>query len=263
MVYYAVAKGTKIGIFNNWSECQLSIKGFKQARFKKFDTREEAIEFINENNTDQSNENIIEHKADYYVYTNGSCHNNGTESAKAGIGIYFGENDSRNVSRRIEGKKTNNTAELQAIIETFHIIQSDIDNGKHIVIGTDSDYAIKCATTFGKQCAQQNWSKDIPNKELVQSLFELYTAHDNVSLLHIKAHTSDQDIHSVGNFHADRLANLSIGTQPTKIINKIYLNVPYKDKEIIKVFDGKWDKYKKCWYILEEKYSKRTDSKIV
>jgi len=257
MVYYAVAKGNKIGVFNTWLECQLSIRGYKQARFKKFDTHEEAVEFISAHNQDLSIHNSLERNVDLYVYTDGSCQNNGNENAKAGIGIFFGEEDQRNVSRQIEGKKTNNTAELKAIIETFNIIQSDIEENKCIVIGTDSDYAIKCATTYGKSCADENWTKEIPNKELVKTLYELYTRSENVSLLHIKAHTNNEDTHSIGNAHADRLANMAIGLNQKEIStkqenNKIYLNVPYKDKDIIKAFDGKWDRSKKHWYILKK-----------
>ena len=33
-----------------------------------------------------------------YVYTDGACINNGKPNARAGIGVYFGENDSRNIS---------------------------------------------------------------------------------------------------------------------------------------------------------------------
>ena len=57
--------------------------------------------------------------ADYYVYTDGSCSNNGSESAQAGMGIYFGPDDLRNVSKRVVGKQSNNTAELGAIIEAY------------------------------------------------------------------------------------------------------------------------------------------------
>ena len=63
---------------------------------------------------------------DYYVYTDGSCSNNGRENAIAGIGIYFGENDTRNVSQRVIGKQSNNTAELGAIIHLYGIIENDI-----------------------------------------------------------------------------------------------------------------------------------------
>ena len=44
---------------------------------------------------------------DYYVYTDGACSNNGNSNAKAGMGVYFSENDMRNVSKRIKGKQTN------------------------------------------------------------------------------------------------------------------------------------------------------------
>jgi ribonuclease HI len=63
---------------------------------------------------------------DYYVYTDGACSNNGRSNAIAGIGIFFGNNDPRNVSKRIEGKQTNNTAEMLAIIDTYEIIEQDI-----------------------------------------------------------------------------------------------------------------------------------------
>ena len=75
---------------------------------------------------------------DYYVYTDGACSNNGRSNAMAGIGIYFGNNDPRNVSKRIEGKQTNNTAELLAIIDTYEIIEQDIIEGKKVAIVSDS-----------------------------------------------------------------------------------------------------------------------------
>ncbi|HHT96501.1 MAG TPA: reverse transcriptase-like protein [Clostridiales bacterium] len=47
--YYAVAKGRKIGVFKTWGECELQVKKFKGAKFKKFDTKKEAELFINLN----------------------------------------------------------------------------------------------------------------------------------------------------------------------------------------------------------------------
>ncbi|CAO3634299.1 unnamed protein product [Cunninghamella blakesleeana] len=43
--YYAVHKGYKVGVFNTWAECQKQIKGFKQAKFRKFPTKQEAEVF--------------------------------------------------------------------------------------------------------------------------------------------------------------------------------------------------------------------------
>ena len=144
-----------------------------------------------------------------YVYTDGACSNNGYTGAQAGIGIYFGYQDSRNVSQRIEGKQTNNTAELGAILHLYTIIEEDIRAGKHIGIVTDSIYAIRCCTTYGKKCADTGWKKDIPNKEMVKKAYELYSG-TNVEFIHIMAHTENTDVHTLGNKEADRLATSSL-----------------------------------------------------
>ena len=74
------------------------------------------------------------------VYTDGSCIHNGKKNARAGIGVYFGKGDIRNVSRRIEGKQTNNRAELFAIIKAIECTKCNL------VICSDSEYAIKGIT---------------------------------------------------------------------------------------------------------------------
>jgi ribonuclease HI len=215
MPYYAVANGNKIGIFDTWNDCYFSVYKYKNAIYKKFKTKEEADIFIldNSNNSNNSNNNNIESikYIDYYLYTDGSCINNGKDNATAGIGIFFGINDYRNVSKKIEGKQTNNTAELLAIIETFPIIKNDILNKKNITIISDSEYAIKCATTYGEKHYNKNYISNIPNKELVKLIYETYKDISNVHFQHIKAHTNNNDIHSIGNMHADRLANQAIG----------------------------------------------------
>ena len=70
----------------------------------------------------------------HIVFTDGSCSNNGKVNAKAGIGVYFGKNDPRNVSKRVIGKQTNNTAELSAVIEVFHVLNEEVEQGKNIII---------------------------------------------------------------------------------------------------------------------------------
>ena len=44
---------------------------------------------------------------------------------------------------------------------TKRTIKKDIQAGKTIVIGTDSEYAIRCFTTYGEKCAKQGWKKDL------------------------------------------------------------------------------------------------------
>jgi len=216
MPYYAVANGQTVGIFTNWNECKASVIGYKGAKYKKFETNEEAAQYIADYQANRCSPTMNTNTTsrfvpDYYVYTDGSCIHNGKPEAKAGIGIYFGAGDPRNVSRTVVAEKvTNNVAELTAIIEAGHIINADLRTNKRIEIVTDSEYAIKCATTYGDKCNTSNWEQDIPNKVLVKQVYEMYRNEQNVQFTHIRAHTENQDIHSIGNSHADRLANEAI-----------------------------------------------------
>ena len=269
MVVYAVAKGHQVGLFSTWDACNNATKGYSGAIFKKFQTEEEAKVFLQESvidiptrpKTAAPKKSAVrvreEFLADYYVYTDGSCSNNGKPNASAGIGIYFGEDDIRNVSLRISGKQSNNTAELTAILHTYELIKPDTDSGKKVIIVSDSEYAIRCATTYGEKCANENWTKDIPNKELVQKLHELYTNTPNVRFIHIMAHTGKTDIHSMGNDGADKLANQAIGLEQCPY-SKIYLNVPYTKKEDAKKLGASWDPSKKQWFLYDNSPHKDT-----
>jgi len=202
-MYYAVARGNTKGVFDNWTDCKQSVQGYSNAIFKKFTTLEEANQFIDEHTTPSVNN---ESQPDYYVYTDGACSKNGTSHASAGIGIYFSPNDSRNVSMRLSGKQTNNAAELTAIIKAIQIVENDVRNGKCVAIVTDSEYSIRCATTYGEKCAKKQWKDDIPNQDLVRELYEVYSQTSTIKFIHIKAHTRLMDIHSIGNREADKLA---------------------------------------------------------
>ena len=195
-------------------------KGWKKIVIDKYYPKTDIERFVNYNKSPKSiteflnsSTETINIEPDIIVYTDGSCSNNGFSNAIAGIGIYFNTNDPRNVSRRVVGKQSNNTAELTAIIETLHILQPDIKQGKIIHIYSDSKYAIRCCTEYGEKCQLNKWEKTIPNKELVKQAYQLKKDYPNVELIYIKAHTNNTDIHSLGNDGADRLANQAIGLE--------------------------------------------------
>jgi ribonuclease HI len=279
MPVYAVVRGKEVGIYKTWTECSMNTQGYPGAVYKKFDSVKEAEEYIIEYNKkstitkDKNHVDLISKSKldmtdfvpDYYVYTDGACSNNGHKSAEAGIGIYFGERDPRNVSMKVIGKQSNNTAELGALRHLYNIIKSDLIAGKKICIVSDSEYAIKCVTTYGEKCANSGWKKDMPNKELVQETYNIYKDIDSVRFMHIMAHTGRSDIHSVGNDGADNLANLAIGiddgcpytkSKPRSEYNKIYLNVPYARKDEAKEQGAKWDPSAKKWWIYDNNPNK-------
>lgn len=244
--FYAVAVGIKRGIYTNWSDCKANVENFNGAIYKKFDTLAEATKFL-----DDYNNNL-------YVYTDGACINNGSKNARAAIGIYFNKDNPLNQSLELKGENlTNNIAELKAVIIAIKLIIEEKEyKDKNKIIVTDSEYVIKCATTYGKKLEEKDWKpkpdKIIPNLNLVKELYKL-TQKYNIKYLHIAAHTGNKDKHSIGNYYADLFANKALGIDNKDKIKetKIYLKVSYQQKEEAKVLGAKWDPNKKQWYILE------------
>ena len=212
-----------------------------------------------------TNTNIIK------VFTDGACSNNGKKSAKAGIGIYFGKDDTRNVSERITGKQSNNTAELKAIIKVYEILKDDIDQKRIIHIYSDSIYAIRACGEYGLKMYKKNWKNNnkktkeleyIPNYNLVKEGFNLFYNKHHINLIHVKAHTGNLDELSLGNAEADRFANEAISNNESSVnnskntnnsikINRNYLNIPFAQKDTCKELGAKWDFKQKKWYYID------------
>jgi|TARA_B110000483_G_C18101420_1_gene505949 ribonuclease HI len=176
------------------------------------------------------------------IYTDGACSKNGYPDAKAGIGVFFCDNDERNISEAVDKsyKQTNNVAELLAFIKAIKIVK---DDGKRYTIYTDSEYVIKCATNF-KKWLQKKDKSEIKNFELVSELYKL-VEQNNIKYEHIRAHTGLSDEHSYGNEQADKLANNSIGLE---VVKRICLSIPFESKDNAKALGAKWDKDIKHWF---------------
>ncbi|KAE8365481.1 ribonuclease H-like domain-containing protein [Aspergillus caelatus] len=105
------------------------------------------------------------------IYTDGSSLNNGRALASAGVGVYFGPGDNRNVSEPLKGsRQTNQRAELTAILRALDIAPRHRD----VTIFTDSQYAIKCVTVWYVKWQRNKWltsdNKPVENKDLVESI---------------------------------------------------------------------------------------------
>ena len=236
-MFYSVNKGHNTGVYNTWDECKEQIFKYKNAKYKKFKNLKDAEYFklygvekpttqctleqygkitkihFNQPNV-ESTELVCDNPSEITVYTDGSCINNGKTNIqpKAGIGIYFGVDDPRNVSEKVIGKQTNNVAEITAIIHAISMLRQELEANKIVNIYTDSKYSIKCCTTYGLKLEKKNWTSTdpIPNLELVRKAYNLCKLYKNVRLHHVKAHSGKKDIRSIGNYHADRLANESV-----------------------------------------------------
>ncbi|OMJ13837.1 Ribonuclease H [Smittium culicis] len=142
------------------------------------------------------------------VYTDGSCLGNGKNGSSAGVGVYFDDNDHRNVSERLDGLQTNNRAELTAIKRALETVR-DTDNGntaRDVEIKSDSQYAINATTKWHSKWSSNGWKTadggEVKNRDLIEDIAALKSERaGNVKFSYVPAHSS---IH--GNEKADRLA---------------------------------------------------------
>ena len=122
--YYVVKEGAKVGIFNNWPECQASVKGYKGAVFKGFETKLEALEWQNSKerapedfNASYKGDELTESiNVDFDVYTDGSYQNGkysyGYAFIKDGQVVF----ESNGVGEDLEAAKMRNVAgEIAAV----------------------------------------------------------------------------------------------------------------------------------------------------
>jgi len=258
--YYAVRNGRKPGIFHNWLECEAQVKGFPNPKYKKFADEADAREFVqgapnsinqpgvfkvetNQNNCVNTkpstssgggqtqgtkrkfntNKPLAEqpakrHRLDTsvpnftgakfpdstgtHVYTDGGCFNNGRNGAMAGIGVYWSQKDSDNVSERLSGRQTNNRAEIHAAIRAIEKAKSkDINN---LILHTDSQFMINGITKWIKGWKRNGWiltsGNPVVNREDFEELEEGLKGI-NVKWMYVKGHSGDP-----GNDAVDLLA---------------------------------------------------------
>lgn len=136
------------------------------------------------------------------VYTDGACSSNGGKNARAGIGVWFGDNNPLNVSEPVIGRATNNMAEIQAV--TVAARQAQEAGIKNLKVNTDSKFLISCANDWMPKWKANGWktstNKPVINKtellEMEQALKPL-----NVNWNHVNGHVG-----IYGNEMADQLA---------------------------------------------------------
>ncbi|CAL3966976.1 hypothetical protein PZA11_003416 [Diplocarpon coronariae] len=221
--FYGVAVGHKPGVYTEWTEAQMQILGAEKPKYKKFDNRKEAEAFVksggiipvkkaamaamkDEDNSYGRTAKKQKSSSVLRVYTDGSALGNGKTGAIAGVGVFFGVGDERNVSEPLEGKiQTNNRAELTGVLRALEIAPENRD----MEIVTDSSYAINCVTLWYKSWACRGWRKNngeqAENQDLIKDIRKLIDTRDalgkDTQFTWIKGHNDDP-----GNTAADRLA---------------------------------------------------------
>ena len=230
--FYAVAVGSPTGIFTDWADASLAITGVKGPKYKKFGTRAEAVDYIRQNGNREAIEALGEPAAApekpakaakatkaskagsskmpagnvVEIYTDGSSLANGRAGSRAGLGVFFGDGDLRNVSERLQGEpQTNQRAELMAMLRAMEIVPV----GQTVQIYSDSQYSINCVTQWAASWKKKGWrtatGEEVKNQDIIRAVLdkmeERTKAGGNTYFQWVKGHASNW-----GNMAADRLA---------------------------------------------------------
>uniref|UniRef100_A0A3Q3QL90 Ribonuclease H1 n=1 Tax=Monopterus albus TaxID=43700 RepID=A0A3Q3QL90_MONAL len=220
--FYAVRKGFKPGVYNSWDECKSQVEKFPSASFKKFASERDAWAFVRGVGLSaapevKSGKFVQRHKLwkplesqlfslcpgdAVVVYTDGCCSANGCKGARAGIGVYWGQNHPLNAAERLQGRQTNQRAEIQAACKALE--QAKEKNIKKLVLYTDSQFTINGVTKWIKNWKLNDWrlksGGQVINKDDFVKLDRL-NAELEVVWIHIPGHAGYR-----GNEEADRLS---------------------------------------------------------
>jgi len=132
------------------------------------------------------------------IYTDGSCTQNGMENAKCGAGIWINDNNSENKAVNIqEGNKTNQRAELIAIIEAIKIAKNE-----NVTIFTDSLTCIENITENIMKWEDKDWSNVRNEEDWKILVYLLRKKSGTTEFKWVKGHSGIE-----GNEKADKLAD--------------------------------------------------------
>ncbi|PHH63983.1 hypothetical protein CDD80_1166 [Ophiocordyceps camponoti-rufipedis] len=243
--FYAVAVGSPTGIYTDWNDAAAAIKGVKGPKYKRFATRAEAVAYIkqfgnreavealaemgyavdsdddDDDSDDDDGDDPLELSGGknraaaaaaassedvLKIWTDGSSLANGKVGSRAGVGVFFGDGDARNVSERLEGElQTNQRAELMAMVRALQIAP----RAQTVQIVSDSQYSINCVTQWAVGWKLKDWmtatGEKVKNQDLIRAVLdkidERTLAGANTYFHWVKGHSADR-----GNRAADRLA---------------------------------------------------------
>ncbi len=242
--YYVVWKGAKTGVFDNWSTVKDVTAGRSDAQFMGFESQQAAesafadtytkalmkrslaksenaasasaktTSSATSNKAFSSTSSTLSKDADINIYCDGACSPNPGKSG-TGVAVYFQTEINQLWYGLYEPNGTNNTAELNGMLEAFKLAKHYIEAGKSVQVLSDSKYSIDSITKWAAGWQRKGWKKadgqPIKNPELVQACFSLYQAiKNNLTITHVKGHADIE-----GNELSDRMAVLARMKQET------------------------------------------------
>jgi len=180
MSFYAVKNGRGgKAVYATWDECKTAVDGFSGAVFKRFNSKEEALEYL------EDKEKVFQNPVDVYAYTDGSFDGGiagfasvlleprpcGMKAVMVIYGLCSKDPSNRNVGGEIEAAEK---AVEQAIKAGY----------KHIEICHDYEGVSKWA--------EGDWKTNTADTAYFAAIMRKYSKQIEISFQKIKGHSGDE-----------------------------------------------------------------------
>ncbi|MDL2310891.1 ribonuclease H family protein [Peptostreptococcaceae bacterium OttesenSCG-928-C18] len=209
--YYAVKVGRTSGIFYNWADCEKQVAGYSGAVYKKFDSLEEASNFVE--STEGYKKEIVSKKNKekeedwvFYVgesegvaYVDGS-YNIATKECGYGVVLFSEVKGKETFSRKVDIQKFSEHRNVTGeVFGALFAIEKAIEYGlKKVYIHYDY--------TGISNWALGNWKRNNDLTKFYKARYDKLKTQIEIEFTKVDAHTGDKY-----NEEADMLAKESVG----------------------------------------------------
>jgi viroplasmin and RNaseH domain-containing protein len=198
--YYAVRVGRNVGIYDTWEKCSAQVTGYKGAEFKKFESLEEAQNFLEAKATFSDSVDFDDVKEDeMFVYIDGSF------NAKTGVFGYgvvsFTNEGKRNYSGASDTPDAAHRNVAGELAAALFAMETAVEKGKKKLY-IHYDYA------GIEKWATGEWKTNLELTRNYKARVGEYAKKLRISFVKVKAHSADPY-----NDEADALAKKACGIE--------------------------------------------------
>ena len=204
---YAVKVGRKTGLFSTWASCEEAVKGYPNASYKSFKTKEDALAWLgghpSKKETIATSQTMLSPNIDpdtLICYVDGSYESAKKQYAYGLVGLYQGRTylDSGIGEEESWLRHHNVAGEILGAIKAFALAKSL--GAKALTLY--HDYEGICAWATGA------WRANYPMTQDYQALALAFQKNTQLSCVKVKAHSGDPL-----NEKADQLAKMALQNQ--------------------------------------------------